>query len=736
MNVINSFEYQPPVIKAGYTDHILKVDLDSYTITLMNLPSDFKDRYIGGRGYALKLIWDGVSENTRYDSPENLLVMASGPLGNEPRFPGSGKFIVGTISPLTDTFIDSNIGGHFAPLLKLCGFDALAISGISQKEVVLTIDADRGIIQIIEAPSFGEETDSGALSYGEALLGSINDGEMDENIAAVTAGIGALNARFGIINSLFYDKRRGRIRSKQAGRGGTGTVMRTKGLKAVTVHSSLPRVGANNPVDTKGVKAAGASLKKVVSQVDPQQLRLANWGTPVLIEYMDKYHILPVNNYQYGQHPDAKAIFADVFMDRYFTKKTPDGCYKGCNLACAKGGDDITLQYGPQAGQVVGIDGPEYETAGAVTCMGIFDPQFIMEYNWYCDQYGLDTISMGVTTSFLMECVQRGYLSEMETGYKLTWGNLESAIRLLHETAIGKGFGKICSQGVRRAKIWVAENHAKKHDHPLDKVIQELDKFAMEIKGLEFSMYITKESLAQQGGYGFALKGPQHDEAWLIFIDQVHKEIPTFEKKARALKWFPLIRTWFNAVGLCKLPWIDVRHPEAASTDNPAQNLPTLAYYVQYLNATTGSTKTLQDVLDDSEGLYLLQKLINLRHGKGTRANDQLPLRAMGPAFLNEYEARSDYYDAWLGDQLKDQPKDKLGEEQIPDDPADRHALIIKLRQEAYDKLCDAVYKEKGYNADGVPKPETLERFGLLDKKALDLLQAYDLTDGQKRTSK
>ena len=101
-------------------------------------------------------------------------------------------------------------------------------------------------------------------------------------------------------------------------------------------------------------------------------------------------------NYQYGQQPNSKNIFADVFLDRYFTKKLPDGSYKGWNLACAKAVDNITLKYGPQAGKLVSVDGPEYETAGAVTCMGIFDPQFIVEYNWYCDEYGLDTISMGV----------------------------------------------------------------------------------------------------------------------------------------------------------------------------------------------------------------------------------------------------------------------------------------------------------------------------------------------------
>jgi aldehyde:ferredoxin oxidoreductase len=646
--------------------------------------------------------------------------MASGPLCGDPRFPGSGKFIVGTISPLTDTFIDSNIGGHFAPLLKLCGFDALAVSGVSKEDVVLIIDGDHGTISIAAAPVFGDPIDQGGLSYGDRLIRAFNGETLDENIAAVTVGGGACHTRFGIINSLFYDPRRNRIRSKQAGRGGTGTVMRHKGLKAIIVRSSLSRVKANNPMDMVGVKQAGAHLKKVVSQVDSNQLNLSAWGTTGLVEYMNTFHILPVHNYQYGQHPQAESTFAHIFLDRYFHQAMPDGCYLGCNLACAKGAEDVTLTTGPMAGQTVGIDGPEYETIAALTCMGIFDPQFVMEYNWYCDEYGLDTISMGVTASFLMECVQRGYLSTEEVGYDLSWGNAESAGRLLHETAQGTGFGTICGQGVLRAKQWVAEQYAAKTGADHDRVVSDLQAFGMEVKGLEFSMYITKESLAQQGGYGFALKGPQHDEAWLIFIDQVHKEIPTFQMKAAALKWFPLIRTWFNAVGLCKLPWIDVRHPEAAQTENPAQNQPTLAYYVQYFNATVGSKKTLQDILDDSERLQLLQKLINLRQGKGTRAHDQIPFRAMGPAFLNEYAARAEYYDVWL--------KEQVGKgDGIPADMEGRHRLIMDLRQKAYQKLCDSVYQERGYSADAIPFPETLKRFGLLDDGAKAVLNTYGM---------
>ena len=313
MKILETLKYKAFPVKGGYTDHILQADLGTQSISTLRLPPDFKEKYIGGRGYALKLIWDGTTAETRYDSPENILVMASGPLGADPRFPGTGKFIVGTISPLTDTFVDSNVGGHFAPLLKLCGFDALAVSGVSKTDVILIVDGDEGTVQVAEAPSFGEDVDLGGLSYGSRLLEAFNKGELSENIAAVTTGIGARNTRFGIINSLFYDKRRKRMRCKQAGRGGTGTVMLAKGLKAIIIRSSLPRVRANNPVNKEDVRQAGGNLKKVLSQMDPQQLRLSSWGTPVLTEYMNKFHILPVNNYQYGSHPDASMYLRTCF---------------------------------------------------------------------------------------------------------------------------------------------------------------------------------------------------------------------------------------------------------------------------------------------------------------------------------------------------------------------------------------------------------------------------------------
>jgi aldehyde:ferredoxin oxidoreductase len=717
MKTLKQLQYRPAAVAGGCTDRILRVNLSTREISVQELPPGFKHMYTGGRGYALKLIWDETGRETRYDSPENLLVMSSGPLGNEPGFPGTGKFIVGTISPLTDTFIDSNVGGHFGPLLKLAGFDALAVSGIAAEESVVLIDGDAGIISIAVAPVYDEKTDKGALTFGERLLRDVNNGEYNDSLAAVVAGEGAVNSRFGIVNSLYFDRRRNRIRAKQAGRGGTGTVMRHKKLRGIVVRSGLPKANGNNAVDREMVRQAGARLKDVITRCDPSQLNLEAWGTTGLSEYMNKFHIFPINNYQYGQSPEAPKLFGSVFLDKYFSKKMPDGCYYGCNLACSKGVENVVITRGPMKGQTVSVDGPEYETVGAVSNMGIFDPQFVLEYNWYCDEYSLDTISTGVTAGFFMECVERGFLNHEDIGYALEFGNIEAAGRLLHEIAKGEGFGKIAGQGVARGKQWVAEKYAARQGLNVADVLAELNKFGMEVKGLEFSMYVTKESLAQQGGYGFALKGPQHDEAWLIFIDQVHKEIPSLEQKANALKWFPLIRTWFNATGLCKLPWIDVRNPEAAATPEPAKNIPTLVYYLDFLNGTTGSHKTLQDILDDSERLQLLQKLINLRQGKGTRASDRIPLRAMSPVFRHEYQSRADYYDAWL--------KENSGHQAPPGNLEQRLELIIKEREQAYRQLCDIVYEKKGYNSEGVPKRETVAKFDLLDEKAGRLLAEY-----------
>ncbi len=706
-----SNRYTRSALKNGYTNRMIFVDLSTKQIEVRNIQDEMRDKFIGGRGYCLKLVYDGTGPATRYDSPENVLAFAGGPFCGETAFAGTGKFIVGTVSPLTQTFCDSNVGGHFFPLVKLAGFDAIAVTGRSESDLLVRIDGNRCCIEIVDAP----ECD-GTLLDADHLVKSWNGSGRLENVSFICAGTGALNTHLGCINSVYYDVRRGRCRAKQAGRGGTGTVMRAKGLWGITVTCDEPRGNANRPADRKRLMEAGRKLRKVIREVDPRAMSLGTQGTTCLIDMMNAHHLLPINNFKFGMHDYHKHVSGDVFERDVFEQKHPDGCYAGCTLACTKGCEEHTLQTGPFAGRTVAVDGPEYETAAAVTNLGIFDVHTILEYAWYCDEYGLDTISTGVTMAFLIEAFERGLLTRDDTnGLDLAWNSPQNILELLHRMAQGQcSFAHAAGRGVRAMKGWIADRAASRNGRSRSDIHNELCLFAMESKGLEFSMYITKESLAQQGGYGFALKGPQHDEAWLIAIDQLNNELPTFKKKAVALLWFPLIRTWFNMVGLCKLPWIDVRHPDAKKTPHPARNLPTIEYYLELVNATLGTAKTLDDLLEESERCYLLHKLFNLRQGFGTRDHDAIPLRAMAPVFPDEFRSRKDYYATCLQEAAGHAPDGKSDEELL--------ALLQDFRRAEYEKLTDVVYEEKGYDRNGIPFDRTLRRLGLDDRHYFDVV--------------
>lgn len=702
--VLSSVGYERKKLDRGYTDRLLAVDLSDLSVSVNEIPGETKQMFVGGRGYCLKLVFDGTTAGTRYDSPENVLAFSGGPFCGEAGFAGTGKFIVGSISPLTGTFCDSNVGGYFFPLVKQSGFDAISVTGKSDRDVVLVIDGDTGTIEIQEAP----DTDNGVYGAEELVERWKGDGKA-RNVAFVSAGIGGKNTFFGCINSVYYDVKRKRCRAKQAGRGGLGSVMRNKGLWGIVVKYDTARGFSNHPADKNGVREAGKNLRNVIRNVDPVHFRLSYQGTTSLLDLMNGQDLLPVNNYQYGSDEREKKVSGKIFEKQVFEQKKPDGCFAGCNLACTKGCETHTLKTGPFAGKTVAVDGPEYETAAAMTNLGIFEIDDILEYAWYCDEYAVDTISAGVVMAFLFESYQRGFLTKEDTGgLDLKWSDSETIMNLLHAMAAGDvGFPWETGRGLRYMKGWVAARAASKNGRTRDDIFSELSLFGMECKGLEFSMYISKESLAQQGGYGFALKGPQHDEAWLIFLDQVNNEMPTFEQKAEALKWFPLFRSWFNITGLCKLPWIDVRHPDAKNTDDPAKNTPTIGYYVDLVNATLGEEKTHDDLMDESERCYALHKLINLRQGYGTREHDAIPLRAMCPVYPNEFEQRREYYLSCLRDSAGLDINGKSDTELL--------AVLQEYRRNQYETLTDAVYKAKGYDEHGIPTDETLRRLGMDD---------------------
>ncbi|MCJ7423050.1 aldehyde:ferredoxin oxidoreductase [Candidatus Bathyarchaeota archaeon] len=705
--MLAEFRYEPNKVEKGYNNRTLHVNLSTMTIVSKPVSQKMKDTFLGGRGFDLWLLWNALpfGKIVRWNDAENEVCIACGPLGGTPVFPGSGKSIAVSISPLTGSVVDSNVGGYFGPYLKFSGWDALEVQGKSRSEVLIFIDGDKGEVQIEDASDLPSETDQVVDTLAKRF-----GGDNPQSISIASSGPGAEHTLFGCLNFSWYDPARKIHRYKQAGRGGIGTVLRDKKVKAIVVkYSGKITVETNGPSDPEKVKQVGTAYNQELRTLDPKQNEMAIIGTTHLVTIMNEFDLLPTNNFRFGSSPEAEKLGREVYRRKFH--KGFDGCWMGCTLACSHGIKDFEPKTGSYKGKKVFVNGPEYETiAGVGSNCGVFDADHVVEMNYYCDIYGLDTISVGTATAFAMECYETRLIDKKATeGLDLRFGNKEAALELVHQMAKGEGFGVIVGQGIRRMKKVFAEKYGAN-----PKTLQDI---GMEAKGLEFSEYVTKESLAQQGGYGLALKGPQHDEAWLIFLDMVHNLMPTFEQKAENLHWFPMFRTWFGLNGLCKLPWNDVVPEDNKKTKEPAKVVTHVENYARFFSAVTGKQVTVDDIILMSERVYNFQRIFNLRMGFGTRQHDTIPYRAIGPVTREEYESRADRYDKQLKEKFGYDPKGKSTEEKL--------AILRKYRIAEYEKLMDAVYRRRGWNADGVPTLGKIKALGIDFPDVVEFLKRH-----------
>lgn len=709
--VLATWSFTPGGVDRGYTDRRLIVDLTTNTFEERPIEAMVKEKFTGGRGYGIYYLWQAVTPATHWNDPENEIIFCAGPLTGLTQYPGSGKMHSVTLSPETGAPVDNNGGGFFAPFLKFSGFDVLEVRGKETAgDVLITIDGDTGTATIETAPD--EPVNSYELP--EILHAMYARDEADrKNVSVATSGEGAEHSLFGLINLSYWDPKRKHTRIKQLARGGPGTVFRDKGIKAIVVHFSGTSPTLNKPADLEPIKLAGSRINKEILTLDHTHNRMREIGTGNMVEVLDSVDVLPVKNYRFGSDPRTKNIASDVWLHR-MSQNMPDGCWLGCTLSCAHGVDDFELTTGPLKGQKVLVDGPEYETIGGLgSNVGSFDADFVLEGNFYCDYYGLDSIAFATGTAFLMECYEAGILNKERTGgLDLHFGNTADALELLLQIGQGRGFGKAAGLGIRRLKKLFADEYGA-DPHFLQDI-------GMEAKGMEYSEYMTKESLAQQGGYGLASKGPQHDEAWLIFMDQVKGQLPTFADKAESLYYFPLFRTWFSLMGLCKLPWNDTEPAdnhdrykgiEAAKVPEHVEN-----YHLLY-RGVTGNDINDDIMLAQSKRVYDFQRLFNLRMGFGTRKDDVIPYRSMGPVTAEEYESRVERYDGQLRDLLKVDPAGRSTQEKM--------ALLRAYREEQYHKLQDAAYARRGWDNDGVPTLETVQAEGIDFPDVVDLIDRH-----------
>lgn len=704
--ILASFEFVPGKVKKGYTDRRLYINLSNNRIEEKSIDPQVKDIFTGGRGYGLWYLWNAIKPNTKWNDEENEITFNAGPLNGLTQYAGTGKLHVVTLSPETGSAIDSNVGGYFAPFLKFSGWDLLEIQGKAESDVLIFIDGNEGKVIIKKAE--GLEINSYLLM--EDLTERFSVDEKDKNnLTIISTGIGAQNSNLGMLNVSYYDRHLKKMRIKQAGRGGTGTVFRDKKIVAIVLKYHGVNANSNHSAKPEMIGEIGRRYTKEVLTLDPLQNDMRNNGTVGVFHKMNNGRCLPVHNHKFGSHPDAYKTSITVWEKRYSKNKTQDSCWLGCSMRCSHVVDDFKLSTGPLKGEKVIVDGPEYETtAGFAANCGCFDPDFVLEANFYCDHYGIDTIGTSDTIAFLMECYEKKIIDKKITGgLELNFGNTKAAIELIHQIAQNKGLGKVAGLGVRQARKFLVENY-----NADDKFLKDI---GLEIKGLEVAEYYCKESLAQQGGFGLANKGPQHDENWLIFMDQILNQIPTFEDKAEAIHYFSLFRTWFSLVGLCKLPWNDVEPAdnkekyqgmEAAKVPEHVQN------YCGLFEGVTGKHISNEDLLLQSQRVHCFQRLFNLKMGFGTRESDKIPYRLMGPLTEEEYKYNEELYNKILKEGHFN-GKDKTVEEKI--------RALRQIKESQYEKLCDAVYQKRGWDSNGIPT------LGTVDKLRIDFPEIVDL---------
>jgi len=719
-------KYELRDVQKGYMNRTVYINLSNNEIVIKTVSDGMKDKFVGGKGFDLWLMWNALPKDkiVKWNDPENEICIASGPLGGSIFYPGSGKSIVTSISPLTGIIVDSNVGGYFGPYVKFSGFDAIEIQGKAEKEVVIYIDGVEGQIQI-EAVEEHENLSKYSHELTQQLTERYAQNENEkQRISVVSTGLAAKHTKWGMLNFSWYVRGRNWASCKQAGRGGIGTVFTDKNIKALVCRTPKVTVQSNNPDNLEAARELGKKFSQEIMKLDPIQNEMRRVGTGHLPEIMNVTDLLPTENFRYGRHKEISGkdipYNRETMRNIYSGKEGADGCWIGCTVSCSHYSDNYEVMTGPFKGQRVIVDGPEYETiAGCGSNWGVWDPKWVLEVNFYCDTYGLDTISVGTGIAFVMECYEAGILNkEITGGLDLNFGNAEAALELIHQMAKGEGFGRIIGQGIREMKKIFTEEYGAD-----PKFLQDI---GMEHKGLEFSEYMTKESLAQQGGYGLTNKGPQHDEAWLIYEDVIRNSIPTFEDKARALRWFPYWRTAFSLLGLCKLPWNDIQ-PESQK-DHPIKDPITgdlirakvpdhVEWYAKFFSAVTGRRSTPEDLVKMSEVVYNFQRIFNIRQGKGLRKNDsKLPYRAMGPVTLAEYESRTERYD----NQLK-----VLGYDITSKKTEEKMGLLRKHREEQYTILQDAVYKERGWSQKGCPTIETVKKLGIDFTDVIKLIKPH-----------
>ena len=483
----------------GYADRILRVNLSSRTIGEIPYRPEWKERYIGGRGLGVRLVYDLVDPSTDALGDGNGIVLAAGPLTGS-GMPLGSRYSVVAKSPLTGTLSSSSSGGFFGTGLRRAGIDAVVVEGHSVAPVYLWIHD--GECEIRDAsPYWGMTTDRTMEAIQRDL------GEPKARIAC----IGPAGERLARVACIMNDD------GRAAGRGGMGAVFGSKRLKAVAVlgNGRLPR---ENPNEFSRVRDA---IRKKIEKSGTNKGGLRRYGTAGIMNTINEAHLLPTRNFQASHFEKAEAVSGERMAETLVDRVT--ACYS-CSVACGRE---------TRAGELKGY-GPEYETLWAFgpDC-GVSNLAAIAQANYLCNELGLDTVSTGSTIACAMELSARGYIKE-----DLRFGDNRAIVDLVRLIGYREGIGDALAEGSLR--FAGAAGHLE---------------FSMSVKGQELPGYDPRGLQGQGLEYATSVRGGCHVYGNMVYPEvfgvPVKLDPSADEGKAEWVKRLQDLAAVLDSAGVC-----------------------------------------------------------------------------------------------------------------------------------------------------------------------------------------
>lgn len=484
----------------SWSKRILWVDLGRGEFREWRYPGEMTRMFLGGRGFAAKILWDYLKPGTDPLSPDNLFIVAVGPLTALPG-PSTGKVVVAAKSPLTGGYGDGNIGSWASVHLRAAGWDAVVIQGALDKPGVLVVEDDKARIDSAE-DLWGLD----AFTAYDKLLEKYG-----KNIGTLI--IGPAGERLVKFATVVAQK------GRSGGRPGMGAVMGSKKLKAIVVK------GTKKPElfdPDEYAKFAREALRDVKNS--PNYSFWMRQGTMATVEWAQGASVLPTMNFREGVFDDYEKI-GGMYMEkiRVALRSCPY-----CAMSCGHVIKD-------SEGQEVELDYENVAMLGSNLGIGRLEDVAIL--NRLADYYGMDTISLGNVLGYALEAAERGKL-EIDA----RWGEVAKIIKLAEDIAHRRGVGDLLAEGVKRVSEKIGETW-----------------YAMHVKGLEISAYDCHAAPGMALAYATSPIGAHHKDSWVISWEVQHGRFEYNREKVRKVIELQRIRGgFFESAVTCRFPWVEL----------------------------------------------------------------------------------------------------------------------------------------------------------------------------------